>query len=107
MFEKDKHLVGIDFGHVTYSVRATVHARERMVERNVEEMVVVGNVLALGKDRMSKLQETQEEAIIVDEAEDLAIVIGFKNYVIHIITVLDDANIWNNRGTRMIKLNEE
>lgn len=104
MFDKDKFLVGIDFESVTYSVRATVHARERMVERNVEEMVVVGNVLALGMDRLSVLQETQEEAIIVDEVNNLAVVIGFKNYVIHIITVLDDANIWNQRGTRMIKL---
>lgn len=106
MFEKDKFLVELNFGSITYSVRATAHARQRMVERYVEEMVVVGNVISLGEERMNELQETQEEAIIVDEDRDLAIVIGFKNHVIHIITVLDDMNIWNNRGTRMIRLKD-
>ena len=98
---KEKFLVELNFGDIKYSVRATIHAQERMEQRGVEEFAVVGNVLALGKNRMIDLQARQDEAIIIDEKNEISIVVGFKKNTLKIITVIGTKDIWNNRGTKI------
>lgn len=105
-FRKDKLLVQLTFEDRLYSMRATAHARERMVTRDVEEYTVIGNIVALGEERLKDLQDTQEEAVIVDERNDVAIVVAFEKNTINIVTVFDGSNIWNNRGTHMIKITD-
>lgn len=106
MFDSDKFLVKLEFATCEYSVRATAHARERMITRGVEEFTVVGNIIALGELRLKELQRNQEEVVVVDELNDSAFVVGFKKNTLHVITVLDSMNIYNNRGTKMIRITE-
>lgn len=101
---KDKSLGQIKIEKQDYSVRATVHSLERMAQRNIDEYVVVGNVLALGKERLLKLQEAQEEAIIIDELTNTSIVIAFKKNTIKVVTVIDKSNVFVKSNTRVVNL---
>lgn len=84
-----------------YEVVTTLHSEIRMLERQVEEEAVSGNIIALGKERIDELILKGEEAIVIDSSKELSVVAGFNSRKITIITVLDSSNIWNNRGTRV------
>lgn len=101
---KDKCLAEITIDGTFYSIRATIHARKRMKQRKVDDYIVTGNILGLGKEKILKLQEKDEEAIIIDEETDTATVIGFKKNTIKVITVVNTTNIYNSRGTKLVEL---
>lgn len=101
---KDKILVKLLFGDRVYTVRASSHARQRMIDRNIEELVVVGNILALGEERLNELYKLQEEAVIIDEDKGVAIVVKFRLNMLTIITVIDTKYIYNNKGVRIINI---
>ena len=102
--KKDKLIAQLKIEKKEYSVRATVHALERMKERNIDEFVVSGNVLALGKAKLQELQKSQEEAIIIDKNTNSAVVIGFKKNTIKVITVINKSNVFVKDNTRVEKL---
>ncbi len=94
-----KALATVQIEGTTYSIRATEHALERMEQRDVDGYVVTGNILALGPERLQKLQEANEEAIIIDKQKDVSVVIGFKGNRIQVVTVIDKANCFVKDGT--------
>jgi hypothetical protein len=102
--KKDKMIAQITINKQTYSIRATEHSLQRMTERKIDEYVVSGNVLALGATRLLKLQEAQEEAIIIDKKTNTSIVIAFLRNTIKIITVIDKSNVFVKDGTRIERL---
>lgn len=102
--KKDKLLAQMTIEGMAYSIRATRHALERMAQRNVDEYVVTGNVLALGKDRLLKLQELQEDVIIIDEVKKVSIVMTFVRNTIKIITVIDKSNVFVKNNTEIVNL---
>jgi len=102
--EKDKLLAKLEINGQHYSVRATVHALQRMAERNIDEFVVSGNVLALGKVKLQELQRDQEEAIIIDQQSNSAVVIGFVKNTVKVITVINKSNVFVKENTRIEKL---
>ncbi len=102
--KKDKLLAKLEINKKHYSVRATAHALERMEQRKIDEFVVSGNVLALGKEKLQELQEQQEEAIIIDKNTNSAIVIGFVKNTIKVITVINKSNVWVKDNTRIENL---
>lgn len=101
---KDKAIAIIKIENKTYSIRATAHALERMQQRNVNEYVVTGNIIALGPEELKRLQESGEEAIIIDEDKNISIVIGFKSNRIYVITVIDKSNVFVKRGTTVKRI---
>ena len=101
---RDKCLAEIKINDSHYSIRATCHALERMSQRNIDEYVVIGNVLALGEERLLTLQENNEEAIIIDEKTDTAVVISFHGNRIHVVTTIDKSNVYVKSGTRIERL---
>jgi len=98
---KDKLLARLEIKGRQYSVRATEHAMERMQQRNIDEFVVSGNVLALGKERLLEMQEAQEEAIIIDTLTDTAIVVGFVKNTLKVITVINKSSVYVKTNTRI------
>lgn len=103
-YKKDKCLAEVNIDGNMYSIRATVHALERMKQREIDEYVVTGNVLALGKERLLQLQEQGEEAIIIDEQKEVSIVIAFEQNKIVIITVIDKSNVFVKDETTIVQL---
>ena len=101
---KDKCLSQITIEKQSYSIRATGHSIERMKQRNIDEYVVTGNILALGKERLLKLQQTQEEAIIIDELTNTSIVIAFKKNTIKVVTVINKSNVFVKSNTMIVTL---
>ncbi len=102
--KKDKLIAQIQIDKNQYSIRATFHALQRMDQRQVDEFVVAGNVLALGEQRLLELQRGNEEAIIIDNKTNTAIVIGFVRNTIKIITVINKANVFVKDDTRIEKI---
>ena len=101
---KDKLLAQIKIDGKSYSIRATVHALERMDQRSIDEYVVTGNVLALGNQRLVELQEMQEDAIIIDENTNTSVVITFKKNTIKVVTVINKANVFVKKNTTIEKI---
>jgi len=101
MKTKSKSIAQLKIENQDYSIRATIHAQERMEERNIDKHQAVSIILALGEKRITDLQKENEEAIIIDRERDAAIVIGFKGNKIQIITVIDKANVFIKEGTRV------
>lgn len=99
--KKDKGLAQVKIEGRTYGIRGTVHAVERMVERNIDEETVTGNILLLGKEKIKELQEKEQEAIIIDKDKEVAIVIAFKKNKIMVVTVIDKGNVWVKEGTHI------
>ena len=99
-----KSIAIIQIEKQTYSVRATAHALQRMRQRDVDEYVVSGTVLALGKDRLQELQEAEEEAIIIDDEKNVSVVIGFRGNRIMVVTVIDKSNVWVKKQTSIERI---
>ncbi|MFW5962666.1 MAG: hypothetical protein ACOCQR_03520 [bacterium] len=101
---KSEVLTVIQIDGDRYSIRATQHAKKRMAEREVDENVVAGEVIALGRERIVELQERDTDIAIVDERRDLAVIIAFNHNRIVIVTVIDKSEIWVKDGTFIEKL---
>lgn len=85
----------------TFSIRASAHAMARMAERKVEVWAVVGTVIALGPERLTSIKAAQEEAIIINKDENIAVVIGTKKNTITVVTVIHSANVYVKTATRI------
>lgn len=102
---ESKEILKFEFSGEHYIVVASIHARERMLERDIEEGVVSSNVVALGRDRLRELCSVNDEAIIIDSDEGISVVAGFlSSNKIFIKTVIDTENIWNRRGTKIERI---
>lgn len=101
MAKNGKSLALLTIEGKDYSIRASEHALQRMEERQVDSYVVAGNVMALGAERLQELQRKQEEAMIIDEENEVAVVIAFKGNRIMLVTVLNKANCYVKKGTRI------
>lgn len=100
-----KDILRFGFDDESYVITASIHARERMMERDVEEGVVSSSIVALGSERLEKLCKTNDEAIVIDSDEGVSVVAGFlSNNKIFIKTVIDKKNVWNKRGTRIERI---
>lgn len=105
MAYQDRLLANININGQQINIVASKHAMERMEERQVDEFVVAGNVLALGKKRIAELHENNDEAIIIDKDKNVSIVIGFgKRNQITIITVIDRANVFVKKNTEICNI---
>ena len=101
---KDKMIAQLTINKKQYSIRATGHSIERMAERDIDEEIVVGNIMALGREKIIQLQNEEAEAIIIDENTNSSIVIGFKKNKIQVITVINKANVFVKEGTEVVNL---
>lgn len=99
-----KSLAQLSISGETYSIRASDHALQRMAERGVDEYVVAGTVVSLGKARLQELQDEDAEAIIIDEAKDVAVVIGFRGNRVMVITVINKSNVFVKSDTTIERL---
>ena len=77
MTNEDRQIAVVEIDGTYIKITASHHAMGRMAKREVDKYVVAGNVLALGPDRISELQKNNDEAIIIDEANNVSVVIGF------------------------------
>jgi len=98
---KSKSIAQIKINGRTYSIRATIHSLQRMKERNVDEYVVTGCIIALGHDRLLDLQKREAEAIIIDRDKGVSVVIGFTLNKIKVITVIDKSDVFVKSGTEI------
>ena len=102
--KNDKLLAQVEIKGQQYSIRATAHAVERMEQRNIDEYVVVGNIMAMGKERIVELQSKNEEAILIDDNTNTSIVFGFNGNKVKVITVIDKSNVFVKKGTVVERL---
>ena len=96
---KSKCLAQIKIEKEIYSIRATGHAIDRMIERRVDEWVVSGDILALGKERLLNFKEANKDIALIDTKRDITIIMNFKKNTIKILTVIDKSDVYVLNGT--------
>lgn len=101
MSNQNRELAVIKIDGQYFDVVASHHAMERMAQRNVDKYVIAGNVLALGPERISELQRNNDEAIIIDEVNNVSVVVGFGKNNITIITVIAKSNVFVKNNTQI------
>ena len=96
---KSKSLAQIKIENETYSIRATGHAVDRMIERKVDKWVVSGDVLALGKERLLSYTKLTKDVALIDSKRGITIILGFRKNTIYILTVIDKSDVYILDGT--------
>lgn len=96
---KPRCLAQIRIEKEIYSVRATGHAIDRMAERKVDEWIVGGDVLALGKERLLNFKRANKDIALIDTKRNITIIMNFKRNTIKILTVIDKADVYVLDGT--------
>jgi len=105
--EMKREIAKVRIKNKNFRVVTTVHAIERMNQRNIDEYVIAGNVIALG-EHLINLANKDEEAIVIDEITNTAVVIGaHKNGMIFIITVINKSNVFVKNKTKIFRLKKK
>lgn len=104
MNNNNRELASVKIDNQTFDIIASHHAMERMEEREVDPYVVTGNVLALGPERIGQLQINNDEAIIIDEVNDVSVVVGVGEQRITIITVIAKSNVFVKNNTKIYNI---
>ena len=104
---KGKFLSKIEMTDQSFSIRASEHAVERLTERNVDAYTATAAVIALGEAVLTDLQVTKDEAMIIDEDNGIAIVVGFRKHTCYIVTAMNKSRVFVKKGTRTYKLGDE
>jgi len=90
--------------HKNFSIRATQHSLDRMASRKIEATTAAASIIALGEERLLKAQASNEDVMVLDSINNIAVVFAFDGNKILIITVIDKANCFVKSGTRIEKL---
>lgn len=100
----NKEIASMTIAGKTYAIETSNHAAERMAQYQVDAFVVAGSVLALGPERIDALQEQKEEAMIIDEENNIAVVVGFNKNEITLITVINKSNVFVKKNTTICNI---
>lgn len=103
---KSKSLAQITIENETYSIRATGHAVDRMIERKVDKWVVSGDVLALGKERLLSYTKLTKDVALIDGKRGITIILGFRKNTIYILTVIDKSDVYILDNTMIKRLGD-
>lgn len=91
---------------IEVTVLPSKHANYRLDERNITGYQVSGALMAMGEEILDMKNGT--EFIIIDEELDAAYVFAIHvdglDISIDVITVVNSKDIWNKRGTQVLKL---
>lgn len=106
MANKTKRIATINIKGQEISIRASEHSLERMNQRGISEFVIAGNIIALG-DRLTEIRNTNEEGIIIDQENKIAVVFGFKAgapNTCFIITCIAKTHVFIKTGTKLFEV---
>ena len=103
---KTKSLATMKINGSDYSIRATEHALLRMKQRDVDEYVISGSILSLGKEKLLDYQDRSADVMIIDEIRKISTVFGFKGNKIQIVTVIDKDDIWIKTNTEIARIGD-
>lgn len=82
----------------------TNHSIRRYADRGITDYAVYGSIIAVGSAILDYPNGT--EFVIIDEDINVSVVCGLHasggDITIDIVTVIDNANIWVKKGTRII-----
>lgn len=94
----------VEINNLNFMIHASTHALKRMTQRNINKYAISGSIIALGKDALLSIQESKDQAILIDERRNISIVFAVKNYRIDIITVINKSNVFVKKNTKIVKL---
>ena len=91
---------------IEVNIQMSLHAIKRLNERDIKNYQVYGAVVTLGEEILD--MKNGHEFIIVDEDLKASYVFGLhaspSDITIDVITVVDTQDIWNKRGTQILRL---
>lgn len=96
-----KCLTVVKINNNNYSIRATEHGLERMLQRKVSEEMVINGVLSLGKEKLLELKYEGKKTMIIDQINKITIVLDFKKNTFKIVTVINNINVFIKEGQKV------
>ena len=99
--QNEREIASVKINGKVIDIIASRHAMKRMIERNVDKYITASAVLALGHERIAELQDNNDEAIVIDKANNMSVVLGFNKNVITIITVINRSNVFVKNNTEI------
>ena len=88
----------------TYSIRLTAHAKQRLLDRNLDLYQVTGSILSLGQQNIEQYSGSNRDIFIMDKEHNFSIVCNITYRTITIVTVIDTTDCWIKQGTIAVKL---
>ena len=88
----------------TYSIRLTAHAKQRLLDRNLDLYQVTGSILSLGQQNIEQYSGSNKDIFIMDKQNNFSIVCNITYRTITIVTVIDTTDCWIKQGTIAVKL---
>ena len=94
---KGKNICKFTFkiGKVVYSLRISTHARERIIERNLDESLVIKNVLSTELRILEEMKVKKYDLMIIDVENNFTTVVRRNKNKIIIVTAIAKANELN------------
>lgn len=92
---------------IEVEVNTSAHAQQRMEEREISSYQVAGAIVMLGEDILD--MKDRHEFIIIDEDLNASYVCivhvnTHGEVFIDVVTVVNTKDIWNKRGTQILRL---
>lgn len=97
----DKCLKVLRIENKDYSLRATEHGLERMLQRKVSEEMVISGILSLGSEKLLQLKKEGKKTMIIDQINKITIVLDFKGNIFKIVTVMNNVNVFIKNGQKV------
>ena len=97
----DKCLRVLRIQNKDYSLRATEHGLERMLQRKVSEEMVISGILSLGSEKLLQLKTEGKKTMIIDQINKITIVLDFKGNIFKILTVMNNVNVFIKNGQKV------
>lgn len=102
-FENQEVISNFDIKGKQFEIIASSHCLERMDQRGISKLRVIGSIHMLG-EAVIKKHSCGEELMIINEDYGFSIVCSIKKDSIVIITVINKSNIYVQRGTSVVRL---
>ena len=88
----------------TYSIRLSDHAQLRLKQRNIDLFQVIGSILSLGENRITKYSGADRDIFIQDKEHNFSVVCNITSHTITIVTCIDNADCFIKDGTIAVNL---
>ena len=89
----DQCLLVLKVKNVRCSIRATEHGLERMLQRKINQEMVINGIVSLGEEKLSQLKKEGKKTMIIDQKNKITIIIDFKKNIIKVVTVINNVNV--------------
>jgi hypothetical protein len=104
-FDNQQVINQFDIDTRRFDIIASEHCIERMAQRKIDQLRVVGSIHLLG-EKVIMEHIGGDEVMIINEDFGFSVVCSIKEDSVVIITVINKSNVFVQKGTSVVRLQE-